>query len=74
MAPLPKKGPPDQPPPVSFNQSYTVSELDFYAYLNEFDQSVGSMIAALKRLGYYDNTIIWCVLTRRHSNNRSRIF
>ena len=34
-------------------------ELDFYACMNEFDEGVGTIIAALKRLGYYDNTMIW---------------
>ena len=38
---------------------YTSAELDFYACLNEFDEGVGTVIDALKRLGYYDNTMIW---------------
>ena len=29
------------------------------ACLNEFDEAVGTIIAALKRLQYYDNTMIW---------------
>ena len=41
------------------NASYSFAELDFYACLNEFDEGVGSIIAALKRLDYYDNTMIW---------------
>ena len=39
--------------------AYTSPELDFYACLNEFDEAVGTLIAALKRLDYYDNTMIW---------------
>ena len=39
--------------------AYDAAELDFYACLNEFDEGVGSIIDALKRLGYYDNTMIW---------------
>ena len=39
--------------------AYSSSELDFYACLNEFDEGVGSIIATLKRLDYYDNTMIW---------------
>ena len=39
--------------------AYNDQELDFYACLNEFDNSVGTVLAALKRLGYYDNTMTW---------------
>lgn len=39
--------------------AYTSGELDFYGCLNEFDQGMGNIIATLKRLGYYDNTMIW---------------
>ena len=38
---------------------YNSKELDFYACMNEFDEGVGTIIAALKRLGYYENTMIW---------------
>lgn len=38
---------------------YNSAELDFYACLNEFDEGVGTIIDALKRVGYYDNTMIW---------------
>jgi len=46
-------------PPALVPNPYTSAELDFYACLNEFDEAVGTMIGALKRLGYYDNTMIW---------------
>jgi len=39
--------------------AYTSGELDFYGCLNEFDEGMGNIIATLKRLGYYDNTMIW---------------
>lgn len=38
---------------------YDSAELDFYACLNEFDEAVGTIIAALKKVDYYDNTMIW---------------
>ena len=38
---------------------YTDMELDYYACLNELDNSVGTVLAALRRLGYYDNTMTW---------------
>jgi len=47
-------------PPLPGAASYTSAELDFYACLNEFDEAVGTMIGALKTLGYYDNTMV-CV-------------
>jgi arylsulfatase A-like enzyme len=37
--------------------AYTDAELDFYACLNAFDSAVGSVLDALKRLDYYDNTL-----------------
>jgi hypothetical protein len=37
--------------------AYNHQELDFYACLNELDGSVGTVLDALKRLGYYDNTL-----------------
>lgn len=40
-------------------EPYSSAELDFYACLNEFDEAVGTVFSALKRLGYYDNTMIW---------------
>ena len=40
-------------------EPYTDSELDFYACLHEFDASVGRVLDALKRLDYYENTLIW---------------
>ena len=46
-------------PPLPGSQPYTSPELDFYACLNEFDEAVGKMIGALKRLDYYENTMIW---------------
>ena len=39
--------------------AYSDEELDFYACLNEFDNSVGLVLAKLKELGYYNNTMIW---------------
>jgi arylsulfatase A-like enzyme len=45
--------------PLPGAASYSSAELDFYACLNEFDEAVGTVIGALKRLGYYDNTMIW---------------
>eukprot|EP00729_Bicosta_minor_P010591 gene10591-22055_t len=41
------------------SEPYGDEELDFYACLNEFDNSVGTVLSALKRLGYYENTMIW---------------
>ena len=38
---------------------YNSQELDFYACLNELDNSVGTVLDELKRLGYYDNTMTW---------------
>eukprot|EP00035_Acanthoeca_spectabilis_P022118 m.442104 g.442104 ORF g.442104 m.442104 type:complete len:647 (-) comp18751_c0_seq1:78-2018(-) len=38
---------------------YSSAELDFYACLNELDESVGVMLDALKTNGYYENTMIW---------------
>eukprot|EP00750_Incisomonas_marina_P002570 INCI1244.2.p1 GENE.INCI1244.2~~INCI1244.2.p1 ORF type:complete len:657 (-),score=87.74 INCI1244.2:42-2012(-) len=40
-------------------EAYSSEELDFYACLNEFDNSVGIVLDKLKELGYYDNTMIW---------------
>jgi hypothetical protein len=45
--------------PLPGAAGYSSAELDFYACMNEFDEGVGTIIAALKRLGYYDNTMIW---------------
>jgi hypothetical protein len=39
--------------------AYNDEELDFYACLNELDNSVGTVLDALVRLGYYDNTMTW---------------
>ena len=38
---------------------YTEEELDFYACLNELDNSVGTVLDALKEHGYYENTMTW---------------
>ena len=46
-------------PPLPGADVYNFEELDFYACLNELDNSVGVVLDALKRLGYYDNTMIW---------------
>ena len=46
-------------PPLAGALPYNDEELDFYACLNEFDHSVGTVLDALKRLGYYENTMIW---------------
>ena len=46
--------------------AYTDEELDFYACLNEFDASVGTVLDALKRLDYYDNTMIWFTVGKAH--------
>eukprot|EP00038_Savillea_parva_P008746 m.178892 g.178892 ORF g.178892 m.178892 type:complete len:646 (+) comp14648_c0_seq1:135-2072(+) len=46
-------------PPLPNAKPYTSAELDFYACLNEFDEAVGVMLDALKKEGYYDNTMIW---------------
>lgn len=45
-------------PPLPGTSAYNEAELDFYACLNEFDEAVGTMIGALKDLGYYDNTMV----------------
>lgn len=45
-------------PPLAGSEPYGDEELDFYACLNEFDNSVGTVLSALKRLGYYENTMI----------------
>ena len=37
--------------------AYNHQELDFYACLNELDTSIGTVLDALKRLGYYNNTM-----------------
>ena len=46
-------------PPLPGSLEYSSSELDFYSCLNEFDEAVGTVLSALKRLGYYNNTMIW---------------
>jgi arylsulfatase A-like enzyme len=46
-------------PIIPGSQPYNHQELDFYACLNELDSSVGAVLDALKRLGYYDNTMTW---------------
>jgi arylsulfatase A-like enzyme len=46
-------------PPLAGAPPYTSEELDFYACLNELDASVGSVLDALVRLNYYDNTMTW---------------
>ena len=46
-------------PPLPGADVYSHEELDFYACLNELDNSMGNVFDALKRLGYYDNTMIW---------------
>ena len=46
-------------PPLPDALPYNHQELDFYACLNELDNSVGAVLDALKRLGYYDNTMVW---------------
>jgi hypothetical protein len=38
---------------------HLLQELDFYACLNELDNSVGAVLDALTRLGYYNNTLTW---------------
>lgn len=45
-------------PALPGSAPYDSQELDFYACLNEFDGSVGTVLDALKRLGYYDNTMV----------------
>ena len=45
-------------PPLPDADPYNHQELDFYACLNELDNSVGTVLDALKRLGYYANTLI----------------
>ncbi len=46
-------------PPLPGAEPYNPQELDFYACLNELDNSVGAVLDALARLGYYDNTMVW---------------
>ena len=46
-------------PPLPGAEPYNPEELDFYACLNELDNSVGAVLDALTRLGYYDNTLTW---------------
>jgi len=46
-------------PPLAGAAPYNHEELDFYACLNELDNSVGTVLDALKRLGYYNNTMTW---------------
>jgi hypothetical protein len=41
-------------PPLPGTAPYGSSELDFYACLNELDSSVGAVLDALQRLGYYE--------------------
>ena len=45
-------------PPLPGALPYNHQELDFYACLAELDNSVGTVLDALKRLGYYDNTLV----------------
>ena len=45
--------------PLLHADKYTDEELDYYACLNELDNSVGLVLAALKRLQYYNNTMVW---------------
>lgn len=40
-------------------QNFTDVELDYYACLSELDNSVGTIMNALDRLGYYENTFVW---------------
>ena len=46
-------------PPLPGALPYNSQELDFYACLNELDNSIGTVLDALRRLGYYDNTMTW---------------
>ena len=46
-------------PPLPGALPYNHQELDLYACLNELDNSVGTVLDALKRLGYYENTMTW---------------
>ena len=45
--------------PLAGALPYDSQELDYYACLNELDNSVGTVLDALRRLGYYDNTMTW---------------
>uniref|UniRef100_A0A6U3RMU3 Sulfatase N-terminal domain-containing protein n=1 Tax=Ditylum brightwellii TaxID=49249 RepID=A0A6U3RMU3_9STRA len=47
-------------PPLNGEEPYTDEELDYYACLIELDNAVGLILNALKRYGYYDNTMV-CV-------------
>lgn len=46
-------------PPLTGAPEYTSAEVDFYACLNQLDESVGVMLDALKANGYYENTMVW---------------
>ena len=46
-------------PPLPGAAPYNFQELDFYACLNELDNAVGIVLAALRRLDYYDNTLTY---------------
>ena len=38
---------------------YSDAELDYYACLNELDSGVGNVLQALRRLDYYNTTMVW---------------
>ena len=46
-------------PPLPGALPYNAQEIDFYSCLVELDASVGTVLDALVRLGYYDNTMTW---------------
>ncbi|CAB9499726.1 acetylgalactosamine-6-sulfatase [Seminavis robusta] len=46
-------------PPDPGSPPYTDKELDYYGCLTELDNAVGKVLQALKKHGYYDNTMIW---------------
>jgi arylsulfatase A-like enzyme len=46
-------------PPSEGEPPYTDEELDYYACLTELDNAVSVILQALKKHGYYENTMTW---------------
>lgn len=46
-------------PPMDGTPPYTDGELDYYACLIQLDHAVGKVLTALKKHGYYNNTMTW---------------
>ena len=45
--------------PEPGDNPYADEELDYYACMTELDNSVGLVLKALEKEGYYDNTMVW---------------